>query len=247
MFATALLLSASTLYAEAIGGYSAGCLKNAVALPLEGPGYQVIRTKRLRYYGHPDLIHYLQHLANQTRLAGMPDLYIADLAMMHGGPFTSGHRSHQTGLDADIWFRMADRPISRWEQDAPREWALIDEPSYRMLPGRFGPRQLNLLRLAADRPEVARIFVNPVIKAEVCKQAPGEAWVGKLRPWVGHFSHFHVRLRCPANSPDCQPQAPIPPGNGCDAELASWLKDKPQLPKVSMSYRAPLLPRRCEG
>lgn len=124
MFATALLLSASTLYAEAIGGYSAGCLKNAVALPLEGPGYQVIRTKRLRYYGHPDLIHYLQHLANQTRLAGMPDLYIADLAMMHGGPFTSGHRSHQTGLDADIWFRMADRPISRWEQDAPRERAL---------------------------------------------------------------------------------------------------------------------------
>jgi murein endopeptidase len=86
MFAIALLLSASTLYAEAIGGYSAGCLKNAVALPLEGPGYQVIRTKRLRYYGHPDLIHYLQHLANQTRLAGMPDLYIADLAMMHGGP-----------------------------------------------------------------------------------------------------------------------------------------------------------------
>lgn len=72
MFAIALLLSASTLYAEAIGGYSAGCLKNAVALPLEGPGYQVIRTKRLRYYGHPDLIHYLQHLANQTRLAGMP-------------------------------------------------------------------------------------------------------------------------------------------------------------------------------
>jgi penicillin-insensitive murein endopeptidase len=125
---------------------------------------------------------------------------------------------------------MADRPISRWEQDAPREWALIDEPSYRMLPGRFGPRQLNLLRLAADRPEVARIFVNPVIKAEVCKQAPGEAWVGKLRPWVGHFSHFHVRLRCPANSPDCQSQAPIPPGNGC-GELASWLKDKPQCPR----------------
>jgi penicillin-insensitive murein endopeptidase len=133
-------------------------------------------------------------------MAGMPDLYIADLAMAHGGPFTSGHRSHQTGLDADIWFRMADRPISKWEQDAPKEWALIDEPSYRMLPGRFGPRQLNLLRLAANKPEVARIFVNPVIKAEVCKRAADEPWVAKLRPWVGHFSHFHVRLRCPANS-----------------------------------------------
>lgn len=247
MFATALLFTTSALYAEAIGGYAAGCLKNGVSLPLTGPGYKVIRTKRLRYYGHPDLIHYLQGLANQTRLAGMPDLYIADLAMARGGPFTSGHRSHQTGLDADIWFRMANRPISKWEQDAPKEWALIDEPSYKMLPGRFGPQQLNLLRLAASKPEVARIFVNPVIKAEVCKRAADEPWVAKLRPWVGHFSHFHVRLRCPTNSPDCQPQAPIPPGNGCDAELASWLKDKPQLPKVSMSYRAPVLPRRCEG
>ena len=247
MFATALLFTTSALYAEAIGGYAAGCLKNGVSLPLTGPGYQVIRSKRLRYYGHPDLIHYLQGLANQTRLAGMPDLYIADLAMARGGPFTSGHRSHQTGLDADIWFRMANRPISKWEQDAPKEWALIDEPSYKMLPGRFGPQQLNLLRLAASKPEVARIFVNPVIKAEVCKRAADEPWVAKLRPWVGHFSHFHVRLRCPTNSPDCQPQAPIPPGNGCDAELASWLKDKPQLPKVSMSYRAPVLPRRCEG
>ncbi|MGL5484115.1 MAG: penicillin-insensitive murein endopeptidase, partial [Aeromonas veronii] len=115
------LLLATVLQAEAIGGYAAGCLKNGVSLPLEGPGYQVIRTKRLRYYGHPDLIHYLQALANQTRMAGLPDLYIADLAMARGGPFTSGHRSHQTGLDADIWFRMANRPISKWEQDAPKE------------------------------------------------------------------------------------------------------------------------------
>ncbi|CAM3800721.1 penicillin-insensitive murein endopeptidase [Aeromonas bestiarum] len=253
MLATTLLFMASALHTgtsrpidpEAIGGYSAGCLKNGMALPLTGPGYQVIRSKRLRYYGHPDLIHYLTTLANQTRMAGMPDLYIADLAMAHGGPFSSGHRSHQTGLDADIWFRMANQPISKWEQDAPREWALIDEPSYRVLPGRFGPQQLELLRLAASKPEVARIFINPVLKGEVCKRAADEPWVTKLRPWVGHFSHFHVRLRCPAGSPDCQPQAPIPPGNGCGAELASWLKDKPQLPKVSMAYSKPRLPARC--
>ncbi|HDZ8834215.1 TPA: penicillin-insensitive murein endopeptidase, partial [Aeromonas dhakensis] len=184
MLATTLLFMASAFLAEphprqaeAIGGYAAGCLKNGVALPLSGPGYQVIRTKRLRYYGHPELIAYLTTLANQTRMAGMPDLYIADLAMAHGGPFTSGHRSHQTGLDADIWFRMANQPISRWEQDSPKEWALIDEPSYRVLPGRFGPQQLNLLRLAASKPEVARIFINPVLKAEVCKRAADEPWV----------------------------------------------------------------------
>ncbi|MCS3454242.1 penicillin-insensitive murein endopeptidase [Aeromonas rivuli] len=248
MLIATLLLLTSTLQPEAIGGYAGGCLKNGMALPLTGPGYQVIRTKRLRYYGHPELIQYLEGLASQTKMAGLPDLYIADLAMARGGPFSSGHRSHQTGLDADIWFRMANKPISRWEQDAPKEWALIDEPSYRTLPGRFGPQQMTLLRLAAQSPDVTRIFINPVLKAEVCKRAPSEPWVQKLRPWVGHYSHFHVRLRCPIGSPDCLPQAPIPPGNGCGAELSSWIKDKPQLPKTSTIYsKLPQLPGRCEG
>ncbi|MGL5303404.1 MAG: penicillin-insensitive murein endopeptidase, partial [Aeromonas sp.] len=193
-----------------------------------------------------NLIEYLQTLATQTHAAGLPDLYIADLAMEHGGPFTTGHRSHQSGLDADIWFRMANRPISLWEQDAPNEWALSDEPSYTMLPGRFGPQQLTLLRLAANKPDVARIFVNPVIKAAVCQQAGNEPWVAKLRPWVGHFSHFHVRLTCPIDSPDCKAQAPIPAGNGCGAELTSWLNDKPQLPQVSGINKRPKLPARCD-
>ena len=241
----ATLLLAATLQAEAIGSYAAGCLKGAEALPLSGPGYQVIRAKRLRYYGHPDLIDYLERLARQTRQAGLPNLYIADLAMPHGGPFRSGHSSHQTGLDADIWFRMSNRPIGAAERDAPREWPLIDEPSYRLLPGRFGQQQLTLLRLAAQAPQVERIFINPAIKAEVCRRAPDAPWVGKLRPWVGHFSHFHVRLRCPAGSPECVNQAQIPPGNGCGEELATWLKDKPQLPKVSRERPSPRLPARC--
>ncbi|WP_167386663.1 penicillin-insensitive murein endopeptidase [Aeromonas cavernicola] len=240
------LLLATLLNAEAIGGYAAGCLQNGVALPLTGPGYQVIRTKRLRYYGHPTLISYLQTLANQTRMAGLPDLYIADLAMARGGPFTTGHRSHQTGLDADIWFRMANRPIGKGEQDSPAEWPLINERRYQVHPGRFGPQQLTLLRLAASKPEVARIFINPVLKAQVCKQASTEPWVAKLRPWVGHFSHFHVRLHCPIGSPQCEPQAEIPAGNGCGEELDAWLKDKPQLPNVSGINKVPTLPARCQ-
>ena len=113
MLATTLLFMASAFLAEphprqaeAIGGYSAGCLKNGVALPLTGPGYQVIRTKRLRYYGHPELIAYLTTLANQTRMAGMPDLYIADLAMAHGGPsppVTAATRPASTPTSGFAW------------------------------------------------------------------------------------------------------------------------------------------------
>ena len=41
--------------AEAIGGYAAGCLQGAVALPLQGNGYQILRPAERRYYSHPVL------------------------------------------------------------------------------------------------------------------------------------------------------------------------------------------------
>ena len=72
-----------------------------------------------------------------------------------------------------------------------------------------------------------------------------------MRPWWGHDDHFHVRLACPADSPECTPQAPLPPGDGCDA-LAWWFDPKAQeaRAKEHESYHArvgatPPLPERC--
>ena len=73
-------------------------------------------------------------------------------------------------------------------------------PSWRAVdPKRFGERQIALLRLAARDTLVDRIFVNPVIKATLCRRLPQteHAWLGKLRPWFAHDDHFHVRLNCP--------------------------------------------------
>ena len=36
-----------------IGSYSNGCIIGAQALPLQGNGYQVIRSQKLRFFGHP--------------------------------------------------------------------------------------------------------------------------------------------------------------------------------------------------
>src|SRR6202043_3766668 len=93
-------------------------------------------------------------------------------------------------------------------------------------PQRFGARQATLLRLAAGDARVDRIFVNPAIKRALCEQ-PDHAWLHKIRPWYGHDEHFHVRLSCPADSPDCEEQRPVPAGDGCGAELASWLPPLP--------------------
>jgi penicillin-insensitive murein endopeptidase len=75
---------------------------------------------------------------------------------------------------------------------------------------------------------VDRVFVNAAIKAELCRNPPpgDRGWLRRIRPWWGHDSHFHVRLACPVGQSGCTPQAPLPPGEGCDESLAWWFSDE---------------------
>jgi len=41
------------------------------------------------------------------------DTAYCDLGQPRGGPTLSGHRSHQSGLDVDIWFLLSKQAASR--------------------------------------------------------------------------------------------------------------------------------------
>jgi penicillin-insensitive murein endopeptidase len=110
-----------------------------------------------------------------------------------------------------------------------------------------GP-QTRLLRLAARDPAVERIFVNPAIKAHLCRTVRGSrAWLHKIRPWWGHQRHFHVRLVCPHGDAACISQAPIPPGDGCDASLAWWFTPAASEPTPPEHKGRPVLPAACRS
>src|SRR6184192_3818658 len=92
------------LQARTIGFYSKGCLAGAVALPIDGPTWQVMRLSRNRNWGHPSLIRFLERYAPKaSQAAHWPGLLIGDLSQPRGGPALSGHASHQVGLDVDVW------------------------------------------------------------------------------------------------------------------------------------------------
>ena len=231
--------------ADAIGSYSAGCLQGAIPLAETGTGYQLLRPSQHRYYGHPSLIAYLQQLARRSHTVGLPDLLIGDLAMPKGGPFTSGHKSHQSGLDADIWFRFAPSVLSRAQREHLTPLDLVDGQRNRVN-RQFSPQHLRLLQLAAEDARVERIFVNPAIKLAACDALNGKprGWLAKLRPWFGHSAHMHVRLRCPTGN-DCQAQAPVPAGDGCGEELLSWF-EPPKPGTGSSTAKAPVAqPAQC--
>jgi penicillin-insensitive murein DD-endopeptidase len=235
---------------RAIGGVAHGCLTGAVRLPDDGPGFEVIRLSRHRDFGHPQLIAFIERLGRRARAAGLPSFYVGDMAQPRGGPLPYGHASHQTGIDVDVWFAPAT-PLprdAREEVDLP---SMLRPASHQIDPRRFGRSQVRLLRLAAEDPAVERIFVNAAIKEALCRGVGGAAqggreWLARLRPWYGHDEHFHVRLRCPADSPDCEAQAPPPPGNGCDGTLAWWRNKPPPQPSLAVMPE-PTLPAACHA
>ena len=160
--------------AQSIGSFSNGCIVGADTLPIQSEHYQVMRTDQRRYFGHPDLVMFIQRLSRQVSNLGMGTVLIGDMGMPAGGRFNGGHASHQTGLDVDIFLQL---PKTRWTS-----------------------AQL-------------------------------------LRP------HMHVRLRCPADSLECEDQPLPPPGDGCGAELQSWFEPpKPGTTKPEKKTPPPLPP-----
>src|SRR5262245_5620839 len=97
-------LTPAPMQARSIGTYGRGCLAGAVALPVNGRTWQVMRLSRNRNWGHPALIKFLERLADKVpKVAGWPGLLVGDIAQPRGAPMLTGHTSHQIGLDADIW------------------------------------------------------------------------------------------------------------------------------------------------
>ncbi|MGN7612152.1 penicillin-insensitive murein endopeptidase [Magnetococcales bacterium HHB-1] len=212
--------------AKIYGGYSAGCLDGGVSLAPIGEGYQMMRLSRKRYYGHPNLVRYIQRLAKRLKSAGVGRLLVSDLSQARGGPLPGAHVSHQNGLDVDLWYLLRARnkpPFSMHGVETVSAYSVANWRMTKLNPKTWNEDTVRLIRYAAEPPEVERLLVTPVVKAEMCRRYPQASWLKKLRPWYGHHYHFHVRLKCPADSPGCAPQTP-PVSTDCGAPLQWWLK-----------------------
>jgi len=212
------------LQARTIGFYAKGCLAGGMALPINGKTWQVMRLSRNRNWGHPNLVRFLENLADQAPKTGWSGLLVGDMSQPRGGPMLTGHASHQVGLDADIWLTpMPDRELTPLEREEMMATMVVAENRKDVDPKAWTPAHVQLIKAAAQDPQVNRIFVNAAIKKALCRDAGSDrAWLSKVQPWWGHDFHFHVRLNCPSEDHECKGQPVRPAGEGCGKELDHW-------------------------
>ena len=228
------------------GFYSKGCISGAVAIPTDGPTWQAMRLSRNRRWGHPELIELVIQLSQDANKVGWNGLLVGDISQPRGGPMLTGHASHQIGLDADIWLtEMPKRTLTYKERQNTSATSML----YRNKKGRldqtrigktFTKGQFNLIKTAAGYGKVERVLVHPTIKRELCRIETGDRkWLHKVRPYWGHHYHMHVRMSCPADSPNCRPQSKPKANDGCGDELKYWarLLSPPKPKKVKKSAK----------
>jgi penicillin-insensitive murein endopeptidase len=215
-----------------------------------------MRLSRNRNWALPETVDYVQDLSRAAARQGWAGLYVGDMSQPRGGPMLTGHRSHQIGLDADIWMNPTKTmSLSRTQREN------ISAISMRRSNGAFVNSSWTrghheVLKAAASDSRVARIFVFPGAKVQMCKDAKGDrSWLRKIRPWWGHHYHFHVRLACPKGARGCVDQAPPPAGDGC-ADAQQWVNNilnppppdpNAPAPKPRRELRLADLPNQCVG
>ncbi len=222
-----------------IGSYAKGCAAGLVELPETGPTWQAMRLSRNRNFGQPEMVQFLMDLSGTARDIGFGQgLYIGDISQPRGGPMTSGHASHQIGLDADIWM-LPPRRLDLSEAEREEISSIpVRSADQRSVTENWTRTHRELLKQAALDPRVDRIFVAAAVKIEMCKTAKraDKKWLQKIRPVAGHDTHFHVRLKCPKGARLCETQTPTVDdlskgGDGCDETLTWWVTDYLNPPK----------------
>src|SRR6202023_1445578 len=240
------ITSPAPMATHSIGFYAKGCLAGAEALPINGETWQVMRLSRNRNWAHPGLVALLKRLSAKVHKdAGWPGILVGDMSQPRGGPMLTGHASHQVGLDADIWLTpMPNRQLSRNEREEMSAVMMVRSDRLDIDPTVWTPGHLTLIRAAKREPTVKGIFVNADIKKALCREAKGDrSWLSKIRPMYGHDYHFHIRIKCPPGSGECENQPDPPKSEGCSTgDPAFWFKDSVIHPKPSKEPPKPSHP-----
>ncbi len=171
---------------------------------------RIKRNSRRNVYGHPALVLMLRRSAREIgRAVRGSVMVVGDLSRKSGGPL-AGHKSHQSGRDADLAFYMKDK---RGRNHIPDHFVAFDGrgkakdgsglvfDDYRnwlTVQSWVRDRRAGLSHVFVSRPLRARLMAYGRKHPDFKKHASEVARLLKQPANSSqHDDHFHVRISCP--------------------------------------------------
>ncbi|WP_052374782.1 penicillin-insensitive murein endopeptidase [Chondromyces apiculatus] len=163
-----------------------------------------------RAWGVPQLVHALQRAATQVnKKHGRSVLLVGDLSSQGGGEL-DGHRSHQTGRDADIGFygmNSKGKPVqlkrfvafdSAGAARGTPSWVRFDDArNWTLVASLLEDRSASVRYLIVSSALRARLLAYAARK-KVPQDLLDRAAAAMISPRDGsHDNHFHLRIACP--------------------------------------------------
>jgi penicillin-insensitive murein endopeptidase len=176
----------------------------------KGPHLAILEKSASNVYGHPALVLML-HRSAKALAKQYPGsvMVVGDLSTKQGGPLV-GHRSHQSGRDADVIFYARDK---KGRRVTPSDFVAYDaNGKAKDNSGLTFDDERNWVLLVSwakdDRAGLSHVFVSRSLRkrllAFAAKSALHRDQIDEVAPLLkqpesasAHDDHFHVRISCP--------------------------------------------------
>ena len=174
------------------------------------PYLRIKKGSEKNVYGHPALVLMLRRTARQiARIAPGSKMLVGDLSTKGGGPL-AGHRSHQSGRDADVGFYVKTK---HGKKVTPKRFTAFggdgvakdgsgvvfdDGRNWLLVQAWLRDNRAGISHIFVSRPLRKRLLAYAAKKKRFRKFVKDAAVLLKQPERASaHDDHFHVRISCP--------------------------------------------------
>ena len=199
---------------QAIGSPDEGRLRNASFLKTHLTSYKltdrivIANSSAKNYYGTQEMMDVLEALGNKAYSFQQNKIHISRISAERGGRLPPS-KSHQNGMDTDIGYPTIQGKVGFPIVASGGALKKSDFSTVKTL-------ELFKFLMTQTASPVDRLFVDQSIINSLCREAKNSgkfkgseraAYVKlfeNLQHVDGHGNHYHLRLRCTPNQPDCR-------------------------------------------
>lgn len=199
---------------QAVGSTDSGRLRNASFLKTHIESYNladkvvIANPSPKNYYGTQEMMEILEAIGEKANTMEKNKIFISRISAKHGGRLPPS-KSHQNGMDVDIGYftnqGQVQFPIVASQGSLKRSDFSVEKTL-----------EVFSFLMTQDVSPVDRLFVDQAIINALCREVKKSKKLSdserlaykklfeNMQHVDGHGNHFHLRLRCTPNQPDCR-------------------------------------------